>query len=44
MSINDGFPYEMIFDKKLNEDSLELLRREYQKILAISKMKMDSIG
>lgn len=44
MNTNNDFPKEMIFDKKLNDEELELLRREYQKILSINKMKMDSIS
>lgn len=44
MNTNNDFPKEMVFDKKLNDEELELLRREYQKILSINKMKMDSIS
>lgn len=42
-NVND-FPAEMIFDKELTEEELELIRREYKKIKSIDKMSMDSIS
>lgn len=42
-NLND-FPLNMIFDKDLTEEELELIRREYKKIKSIDKMTMDSIS
>lgn len=43
MKAFNDFPDTMIFDRDLLEEEIELIRREYQKLLSISKMKMDSI-
>ena len=36
------FPKEMIFDKKLNYEELELIRSEYKKIVSINKTSLDN--
>lgn len=41
--MHTDFPKEILIDKNLNEDQIELINRIYKKILAIGKMKMDTI-
>ena len=36
------FPKEMIFDKKLNYEELELIKSEYRKIVSINKTSLDN--
>jgi len=43
MGVSSKFPDTMIFDYELSEEALELLKRQYQKVKSIGKMKMDSI-
>lgn len=41
--MNNNLPSKMIFDKELDDEQLELVKRQYLKISSIGKMKMDSI-
>lgn len=36
------FPKEIIFDKELNEEELELIKSEYKKLVTISKTELDN--
>lgn len=42
MSIYSDFPKEMIFDKELNNEELELVKNEYKKVVNINKSTLDS--
>lgn len=42
MSSYKDFPNEMIFDKELNNEELELIKNEYKKIININKSTLDN--
>ena len=42
MNVYNDFPKNMLFDKELNEEELELIKSEYKKLQSINKMKLDS--
>lgn len=41
--MNNDLPKKMVFDRELDDEQLELVKRQYFKIASIGKMKMDSI-
>lgn len=40
--MNNGLPSKMVFDRELDEEQLELIKRQYLKIAPLGKIKMDS--
>ena len=40
MNVYNDFPKNMLFDKELNEEELELIKSEYKKLQSINKMKL----
>ena len=40
--MNNGLPNKMVFDRELDAEQLELIKRQYQKISNLGKIRMDS--